>query len=80
MKPTIIRDVDSMNIATRKKYSLMRDMQLGDKEEGIDLYNDDVMPVLPTWEKQMQRLDQIRIEEVEQSEAQRRQQSQGEWQ
>jgi general secretion pathway protein D len=80
MKPTIIRDVDSMNIATRKKYSLMRDMQLGDKEEGIDLYNDDVMPVLPTWEKQMQRLDQIRIEELEQSEEQRRQQSQGEWQ
>jgi hypothetical protein len=55
-------------------------MQLGDKEEGIDLYNDDVMPVLPTWEKQMQRLDQIRIEELEQSEEQRRQQSQGEWQ
>ncbi|CAH0992490.1 Secretin ExeD [Sinobacterium norvegicum] len=74
LKPTIIRDVNSMNIASSKKYRDMREMQLGDKEEGVDLFDDDVMPLLPTWEKQIQRLDEIRAEELEQDPEQQEEQ------
>ena len=49
LRATIIRDDQTMRELSKRKYSLMRDVQLGEDEKGLALMPDSNMPLLPEW-------------------------------
>lgn len=49
LRASIIRDDETMNNLSTRKYGLMRDIQLGKRESGITLMPDKNSPVLPAW-------------------------------
>lgn len=67
LKPTIVRDNRQMDAATAGKYRAIRNRQLEEIGEGIDLYNDRDLPLLPEWEEQIKKLDEIREQSSTQS-------------
>lgn len=60
IKPTIIRDSERMEQISSDKYNKIRDLQIKKKGEGIDLFPDEIAPILPAWEKQAQSIEAIR--------------------
>ena len=40
--------------ASQQQYRRIRDVQLYKERRGVDLFNDDVLPVLPNWQEQME--------------------------
>lgn len=48
LRPTIVRDAESMNGISHRKYNFIRAQQLSRTEEGIPLLDGDV-PLLPEW-------------------------------
>lgn len=70
IKPTIVRDKRAMDGATAKKYKAIRDQQLQAIEEGVDLYNDRSLPLLPEWQQQLEKLDEMQDEASAQEQAQ----------
>ena len=69
IKPTIVRDKHQIDGATATKYRAIRNSQLKEIKEGVDLYNDRSLPLLPEWREQLEKLDQIRKEDEEQKAA-----------
>ncbi len=63
LRPTIVRDKRAMDAATASKYRLIREQQIQEIEEGIDLYNDETLPLLPEWREQLEKLQEMRQEE-----------------
>ncbi len=56
IRSTIIRDDDDLSGATALKYRYIRDQQLERRERGLMFLDDGNLPVIPTWEEQVQRL------------------------
>jgi len=62
IKPTIIRDAKTMATVSSNKYKTMRDAQALHRENGIELFRDEIVPVLPEWEEQIRQIDTIRLD------------------
>ena len=60
IRPTIIRDERALAGATALKYRHIRDQQQLQRDRGVSFNNDDVVPVLPDWERQILELEKIR--------------------
>ncbi|KPU82839.1 general secretion pathway protein GspD [Psychromonas sp. PRT-SC03] len=56
LRATIIRDDDTMNNLSRRKYSMIRDIQKKQRERGINLMPNSEGPLLPKWGK-IQKVD-----------------------
>ncbi|WP_354623161.1 secretin N-terminal domain-containing protein [Psychromonas sp. MME2] len=53
IRATIIRDDQTMNNLSTRKYSLIREVQMGERDRGINLMPNSLAPVLPAWGKVM---------------------------
>lgn len=60
IRPTIIRDDEELEGASAEKYQYIRAQQLLRREQGLMFLDDENMPVLPEWDQQIQRLEEIR--------------------
>ena len=59
IRPTIIRDDKDLAGATAEKYRYIRDQQMERRERGLMFLDDGNLPVLPTWEEQIQQLPEV---------------------
>ncbi len=64
IRPTIIRDDRELSGATAEKYRYIRDQQAARKARGLMFLDDELVPVLPEWEEQIQQLEEIREEQA----------------
>jgi len=62
IKPTVIRDSKTMATVSSNKYKTSREAQALHRENGIELFRDDIVPVLPEWEEQIRQIDTIRLD------------------
>ncbi len=60
IRPTIIRDNEALAGASAEKYRYIREQQLLRREQGLQFFGDDQLPVLPEWQEQLDQLQQIR--------------------
>ena len=60
IKPTIIREDSALDAASAAKYRYIRAQQQLRAESGVDLIDDDYIPVLPEWNEQIKQLEEIR--------------------
>jgi general secretion pathway protein D len=65
IRPTIVRDKRSMDATTAQKYRLIREQQLQEIQEGVDLMDDRSLPLLPEWKTQLEMLDALQKERDE---------------
>jgi len=65
IRSTIIRDDDDLAGATAEKYRYIRDQQRQRREQGLMFLDDNVMPVLPTWEDRVRSLPEVPEEQVD---------------
>ena len=66
IRPTIIRDDEDLAGATAEKYRYIRDQQMERRERGLMFLDDGNLPVLPTWEEQIQQLPEVPADDAEQ--------------
>lgn len=59
IRPTVIRNSESLREATKKKYDYIQEVQKLKHDRGLDLFDDDYLPVLPDWERQIERAKTI---------------------
>ena len=59
IRPTIIRNDEDLAGATAEKYRFIRDQQIERRERGLMFLDDGNLPVLPTWEEQIQQLPEV---------------------
>ena len=59
IRPTIIRDDEDVAGATAEKYRFIREQQIERRERGLMFLDDGNLPVLPTWEQQIQQLPEV---------------------
>ncbi len=59
IRPTIIRDDEDLAGATAEKYRYIRDQQMEQRDQGLMFLDDGNLPVLPTWEEQIQQLPEV---------------------
>ncbi|MBD91816.1 MAG: type II secretion system protein GspD [Halieaceae bacterium] len=59
IRPTIIRDDEDLAGAPAEKYRYIRDQQMERRERGLMFLDDGNLPVLPTWEEQIQQLPEV---------------------
>lgn len=59
IRPTIIRDDEDLKGATGEKYRFIREQQIERRERGLIFLDDGNLPVLPTWEEQIQQLPEV---------------------
>ena len=64
IRPTIIRDNEALAGASAEKYRYIREQQMLRREQGLEFFGDDKLPVLPEWQEQLQQLDQIRVNQA----------------
>jgi general secretion pathway protein D len=64
IRPTIIRDNAALAGASAEKYRYIREQQMLRREQGLQFFGDDRLPVLPEWEEQIQQLEQIRVNQA----------------
>ncbi|MBL4826474.1 MAG: type II secretion system secretin GspD [Spongiibacteraceae bacterium] len=60
IRATIIRDKHEMSVATGEKYRFIRDKRFGDDGGNSALFDDESLPLLPEWKKQLEALYQQR--------------------
>ena len=65
IRPTIIRDDEDLAGATAEKYRFIRDQQMERRERGLMFLDDGNLPVLPTWEEQIQQLPEVPADDAE---------------
>jgi len=58
IRPTIIRSADRLRGATAEKYGYIRELQLEEREQGVNFADDNSLPVLPEWQQQLETLRQ----------------------
>ena len=61
IRPTILRDDTDVAGATAEKYRFIRDEQLERRERGLMFLDDGNLPVVPTWESQIQQLPEAPV-------------------
>ena len=59
IRPSIIRDDEDLAGATAEKYRYIREQQMEQRERGLMFLDDGNLPVLPTWEEQIQQLPEV---------------------
>ena len=59
IRPTIIRDDEDLKGATAEKYRFIREQQIERRERGLMFLDDGNLPVLPSWEEQIQQLPEV---------------------
>jgi len=59
IRPTIIRDDEDLVGATAEKYRFIREQQIERRERGLMFLDDGNLPVLPSWEEQIQQLPEV---------------------
>ena len=59
IRPTILRDDESLRGATAEKYRYIREEQAERRARGLMFLDDDNLPVLPNWEEQVQQLPSV---------------------
>ena len=59
IRPTIIRNDEDLAGATAEKYRFIRDPQMERRDRGLMFLDDGNLPVLPTWEEQLQQLPEV---------------------
>ncbi len=64
LRPTIVRDKREMDNITAGKYRLIREQQLREIEEGVDLIDDRSLPLLPEWREQLEQLKALQEADV----------------
>ena len=64
IRPTIIRDDEDLAGATAEKYRYIRDQQMERRERGLMFLDDGNLPVLPTWEEQIQQLPEVPVNDA----------------
>ena len=64
IRPTIIRDDEDLAGATAEKYRFIRDQQMERRERGLMFIDDGNLPVLPTWEEQIQQLPEVPVDDA----------------
>ena len=62
IRPTIVSTSARVSEISEKRYRAIRESQLYKKMRGVDLFDEDVLPDLPTWEERAEDLDKIRKE------------------
>lgn len=62
IRPTVISSSARALEVSEEQYRLIRDKQLYKKARGVDLFDDDVLPTLPTWEEREEDLEKIRAQ------------------
>ena len=65
IRSTIIRDDDDLAGATAEKYRYIRDQQRQRRDQGLMFLDDNLIPVLPTWEDRVQSLPQVPEEQID---------------
>ena len=60
LRSTIVRDSRVLEGASAQKYQYMRKQQLRTQEQGVNLMSDDVVPILPEWQQQLDDLDRFK--------------------
>ena len=66
IRSTIIRDDADLAGATAEKYRYIRDQQRERRDKGLRFLDDNVMPVLPSWEDRVRSLPEVDQESIEQ--------------
>ncbi len=56
IRPTIIRNTERLRGATAEKYGYIRDLQLEEREQGVNFASDESLPVLPEWQEQLDKM------------------------
>ncbi|MDH4041562.1 MAG: type II secretion system secretin GspD [Gammaproteobacteria bacterium] len=64
IRPTIIRDNEGLAGATADKYRYIRDKQLQRREQGLEFLGSDNLPLLPEWEEQLKKLEEIKASDT----------------
>lgn len=68
IKPTVIGSSQTALEVSEEQYRLIRSKQLYKKSRGVDLFDDDELPELPTWEKRIEDLQRSQKNNTEASE------------
>jgi len=66
IRSTIIRDDEDLRGATAEKYRYIRDQQRQRRDRGLMFLDDNVIPVLPTWEDRVRSLPDVAEEPIDQ--------------
>ena len=66
IRSTIIRDDADLAGATAEKYRYIREQQRQRRDQGLRFLDDNVMPVLPSWEDRLRTLPEVDEESIEQ--------------
>ena len=66
IRSTIIRDDADLAGATAEKYRYIREQQRERRAQGLRFLDDNVMPVLPSWEDRLRTLPEVDEESIEQ--------------
>lgn len=56
IRPTIIRNTERLRGATAEKYGYIRELQLEERKQGVNFADDESLPILPEWQKQLEAL------------------------
>jgi general secretion pathway protein D len=65
IRSTIIRDDDDLAGATAEKYRYIRDQQRQRRDQGLMFLDDNLIPVLPTWEDRVRSLPEVPGEQID---------------
>lgn len=65
IRSTIIRDDADLAGATAEKYRYIREQQRERRDQGLRFLDDNVMPVLPSWEDRLRSLPEVDEESIE---------------
>ena len=65
IRPTILRDDESLRGATAEKYRYIREQQAQRRAQGLMFLDDGNLPVLPDWEAQVQQLPSVPVDPEE---------------
>ena len=59
IRPSIVRDQEALRGATAEKYRYIQEQQMERRARGLMFLDDSNLPVLPTWEEQIQQLPDV---------------------
>ena len=59
IRPSIVRDQEALRGATAEKYRYIQEQQMERRARGLMFLDDGNLPVLPTWEEQIQQLPEV---------------------
>ena len=59
IRPSIVRDQEALRGATAEKYRYIQEQQMKRRARGLMFLDDGNLPVLPTWEEQIQQLPEV---------------------